>query len=109
ASPSRVYWLLVAAAGGALAWRSAVLHGSGGGITRFDSALAGTPYADRVPTILAVAAFCVEKLVWPLRLSADYSYRQIDLASWSDPACLLGAAVVIGLGLAVITFRRSTE
>jgi tetratricopeptide (TPR) repeat protein len=104
-----VWALLVAAAAGALAWRSAVLHGSGGGITRFDSALAGVPYADRVPTILAVAALCVEKLVWPLRLSADYSYRQIDLVSWSDPGCLLGAAVVIGLVLAVITFRRSAE
>jgi tetratricopeptide (TPR) repeat protein len=101
----RTHALLVVAALGALGWRSAVLAGSPGGVTTFDSVLAGMPYADRIPTTLAIALQYVGKLVWPLHLSADYSYRQLDVVSWSDPLCLLGLAVLIGLGLATITFR----
>ena len=105
----RAHALLVAGAVGALVWRHAVLQGSAGGITRFDSALVGVPFAERVATTFAVAALYGEKLVWPLRLSADYSYRQIDVLPWSDPGCLFGVALVIGLILATITFRRSAE
>ena len=105
----RAHALLVAGAAGALVWRHAVLQGSAGGITRFDSALAGVPLAERVPTMFAVAALYAEKLVWPMRLSADYSYRQIDVLPWSDPLCLLGIALLIALALAAITFRRAAE
>lgn len=97
--------LLGVAAAGALVWRSVVLHGSPGGITTFDSALAGVSYAGRISTTLAIALGYAEKLVWPLHLSADYSYRQIEMVSWSDPGCLLGLAVLIGLALALLTFR----
>jgi tetratricopeptide (TPR) repeat protein len=101
----RRHALLVVAALGALAWRSAVLLGSPGGVTTFDSVLAGMPYRDRISTTLAIALRYVEKLVWPLHLSADYSYRQIDVVSWSDPLCFLGLAVLVGLALATMTFR----
>ena len=102
-----VHALLVVAAAGALAWRSVVLHGSPGGITTFDNVLARVPYAGRIATTLAIALVYGEKLVWPLHLSADYSYRQIDVVSWSDPVCLLGLAMLIALVLGTITWRSA--
>lgn len=101
---------LAAAAAAALAWRSVVLRGSGGGITPFDNVVAGEPLLARIPTTLAVAARYVEKLVWPVRLSADYSYRQIDLAGWTDPYCIAGALLFVVGGVAgVLSFRRDPD
>lgn len=98
--------LLVFAAAAALAWRSTVLHGSGGGITQFDNVLAREPLFGRVATTLAVAARYVEKLAWPVRLSADYSYRQIELASWSDPYALAGLLLLLGIAVAGVAAHR---
>jgi Tfp pilus assembly protein PilF len=88
--------LLAVAAAGVLLWRSAVLQGSGGGVTVFDNVLVGEPYAGRIATTLALATRYVEKLVWPLRLSADSGYGEIDIVPWSDPRVLAG---VLLLGL----------
>lgn len=103
------YALLAVAAAGAFAWRSVVLHGSGGGITPFDSVLVREPYAGRITTTLALAARYVAKLVWPLHLSADYSFREIDLVPWSDPYCLLGIGLVLGLVAAGVALRRAPD
>jgi len=103
------YALLAAAAGGALAWRSIVLHGSGGGITAFDNVLVRESYPGRITTTLALAARYVEKLVWPLHLAADSGYREIDVVAWSDPYCLAGIGLLLGLLLAVIVLRRSHD
>ena len=95
--------LLAAVAGGVLAWRSVVLHGSGGGVTVFDNALVGEPYAGRLATTLALATRYVEKLVWPLHLSADSGYREIDVVPWSDPHVLVG---ILLLGLLATGIAR---
>jgi tetratricopeptide (TPR) repeat protein len=99
--------LLAAAVGGALAWGSAVLSGSGGGITVLDNVLVREPYAGRIATTLALAARAVATLVWPLHLSADYSFRQIDVVSWSDPWCLAGILLLVALAVTAVALRRS--
>jgi tetratricopeptide (TPR) repeat protein len=98
---------LAAVAGGTLAWRSFVLAGSGGGITLMDNPLVRQPWLGRIPTTLAMAARYVGKLVWPLHLSADYSFREIAVVGWSDPGCLAGLALLVALLAATVALRRS--
>lgn len=60
-------------------------------------------------TALACVARAAALLVWPARLSVDYSYAQIPLARGpGDPLVLLGCGLVVGtvLGGALLTRRR---
>src|SRR5258705_109794 len=62
-----------------------------------DNVLAGAPIGPRLLTALAVVALYARRLVWPLGLSADYSYRQVELATGlGDPGALAGLGVVVG-------------
>lgn len=64
-----------------------------------DNPLAHTPWADRVPTALAVAGRYLSLFVWPDRLSADYSYDAIPLMpSLLAPAVLGAVAAWSALG-----------
>ena len=99
--------LLVVTAVGTLAWRSFVLAGSGGGITFLDNPLVREPYLGRIATTLALGARYVATLIWPVHLSADYSFREIAVVSWSDPHCLAGLLLLVGLPAAAWALRRS--
>ncbi|HUE29896.1 MAG TPA: tetratricopeptide repeat protein, partial [Verrucomicrobiae bacterium] len=62
-----------------------------------DNVLAGAPIGPRLLTALAVVARYARRLAWPLGLSADYSYRQVELATGlGDPVALAGLGVVAG-------------
>src|SRR5206468_6172624 len=76
-------------------------HGRDGGIGPtpgpLDNVLAGAPLVPRLLTVLKVVALYARRLVWPLGLSADYSYRQVELATGlGDPGALAGLGVVVG-------------
>jgi len=58
-------------------------------------------------TALAAAGPSAFLLIWPAKLSADYAGLRVPpVASWLDPALLLGAAVGIGLPLLALAFWR---
>src|SRR5258707_15171725 len=62
-----------------------------------DNVLAGAPIGPRLLTALAVVALYARRLVWPLGLSADYSYRQGGLATGpGDPGAPAGPRVAGG-------------
>jgi tetratricopeptide (TPR) repeat protein len=64
-----------------------------------DNVLATAPLAARLYTVVAVIAAYARLLVWPVHLSADYSYPQLDLATTpADPRVLAGAAVIAAAG-----------
>ena len=104
-----------------LALRRAVL----GGIVIADSAiapldnplvpLAPTPFGDRMGatpaqalmTAVALVTEYARLLVWPARLSPDYSYNQIPLvASALDVRFLAGAAIVAACAGGIVWLRR---
>ena len=57
-------------------------------------------------TVFKVMAYYLRQAVWPLKLSADYSYRQIPLASGSLQDWLSWIAVVAALFLVLLAYRR---
>ena len=62
---------------------------------------------DRVLTMLRVAPEWVRLLLWPARLSADYSPRQIEVVHEFTSAAFTGALVVIGVAaIAALSWRR---
>ena len=66
---------------------------------RLDNVLATAPLAPRLYTAVAVVAAYARLLLWPVHLSADYSYPQIELATTpGDPRVLAGAAVIVASG-----------
>ena len=106
-----------------LAVRRSVLGGiviPDGEIAALDNPLVpvtATPMGDRMGattgqalmTAFAVVAEYARLLVWPARLSPDYSYNQIPLVTTAlDVRFLLGVAIVIGCAAAVLwLWRRS--
>jgi len=98
------YAACIAVAAGWLALRAAVLPGSGG------TGAAGDPFSEapaaiRICTALGVLARYVWLLIWPVALSADYSFAQIPAAlSFAQPLTLAGAALLAAL-IAIATRR----
>jgi tetratricopeptide (TPR) repeat protein len=80
-------------------------------VDRLDNVLAVAPPLPRLLTAIGVTAKYVGTLVWPFRLSADYSYPQIPLIeSATAPAFLAGLTLLIGLAvLAAWGRRRSAD
>jgi len=117
------YLPLAAVAVAYLGVRRAVLGGiliGGAGISALDNPLVPvmtTPLGDRVGattgqalmTAFAVVAEYARLLVWPLKLSPDYSYNQIPLVtSVLDVRFLVGLALVVAcLGAIAALWRRS--
>ena len=103
------YAALAAGTVAAIALRSAVMGGLGPTPGVLDNVLAGAPPVPRLLTALALVALYARRLVWPFRLSADYSYRQVELATGAgDPRALAGVAVVaIAVALGVWGWRRA--
>lgn len=72
-----------------------------------DNPLETAPLLQREMTAVVVLGFYMWRLVFPLTLSADYSYNQIPLAdSPLDWRFLASIGAVIALGAAVVFFRR---
>ena len=98
-----------AAAALALGLRAHALGGLGGPPIPFvdNPAAAAGPFAGRVAA-LAVLPRMARLLLWPHRLSADYSYAQIPLPSGpADPMLLLGLALAVGVTIAgLLALRR---
>lgn len=58
-------------------------------------------------TALALVSNAIRVFVFPIRLSADYSFDQIPQAvSWLEPRVLLGGAAVLALGALALDWRR---
>jgi len=95
----RAYWPLAAAVAAAILLRSVVLGGVAPRPFRLDNVLATASPASRLWTVVAVVATYARLLVWPVHLSADYSYPQVALAtSPADPRVLAGLAVLAVAG-----------
>jgi tetratricopeptide (TPR) repeat protein len=117
------YLMLAVVAAAYLAVRRAVLGAiliGGGGISALDNPLVPvmtTPLGDRVGattgqalmTAFAVVGEYARLIVWPVRLSPDYSADQIPLVtSFVDIRFLLGVALVVAcLGGIAALWRRS--
>jgi tetratricopeptide (TPR) repeat protein len=107
----------VAAAAGAavlayLAVRTAVLGSVTGaaataaGALNVDNPLAGASVLDRVMTAVRVFGEVVRLLVFPKRLSADYSFDQIPVLHAPDPATLLAGVCLLLLGALAVRGRK---
>ncbi len=99
---------LAAALGVYLAARYAVL-----GALRFDppreipGLLFGAPLAERWLTASAVFARYAGLMLWPARLSADYSFDAIPVVrSLADPYAAAGILIIISLIVGVIALRK---
>src|SRR5262249_56013271 len=79
---------------------AAFLVGRVGGVggafaSAIDDKFAGLPAANRILTAVGVLAREARLLVFPLRLSADYSFDQIPIVrSPADPVVLAGVAAI---------------
>lgn len=98
------YAAYAVAVGGALAARFAVLGGPGsaGDVYFLDNPAAFAGTAERIGTALWVAVRYGALLVYPARLSSDYSFDAIPLVtSLADPRPWIGAAVIAAACLAM--------
>ncbi|MGH9867984.1 MAG: tetratricopeptide repeat protein [Candidatus Polarisedimenticolia bacterium] len=80
--------------------RAALLDAPAGGdvslIHPIDNPVAAAPFMTRAATAMKVLGLEAMLLVFPWRLSADYSYNQISAAGPGDPAALAGLALAAG-------------
>jgi hypothetical protein len=113
---SRAYGYLAAAVplAGFLWVRSVVLAGLPAALIPFtDNPLAGAGFWTARLTAVKVLGEYLWLLVWPARLSCDYSYNQIPLFSWrfgtwEDWKAILALGVCAGgAALAVFCYRRA--
>lgn len=96
----------------ALTLRASALGGLGEGPIPFvdNPAASSGPISGRLTALSCVARYA-GLLLWPARLSADYSYDQIPvLRTLADPLVLTGAAIVLGTCVGgVLLLRRWPE
>ena len=90
----------VAALAAALVLRTAVVAG-GAGPPESANFLASAGPADRWAAAVAILGRYASLVVFPLHLSADYSFASIALSGVRDPWLYAGLAVLVGLGAAV--------
>jgi len=105
---------IAAAAAAALALRAAVLGSPLGldpaGVPVVDNPVAALSYLEGRRFALAVLAHAGAMLLFPIRLSADYSLGAIEApGSWGDPRVLAGLAIAIGAALAAVRAARRTS
>src|SRR5262245_50062480 len=99
----RAYGALALGALAAILLRTAVMGSVAPLPLRLDNVLATAPLAARCYTAVAVIAAYARLLVWPVHLSADYSYPQVELATTpADPRVLAGAAVIVAAGVLAV-------
>ncbi|HSJ96616.1 MAG TPA: tetratricopeptide repeat protein, partial [Myxococcota bacterium] len=103
--------LYAAVVAGFLGLRFAVLGRLGGAPLLEVGLLFGEPFSTRLATALEILAIYLRLLFFPLRLSADYSMRQVPLLdSLGHPMALAGLAAAVALlaALAWAIRRRAT-
>jgi len=73
-----------------------------------DNPLVGVSFWTARLTAIEVLVKYIALLLWPLRLSCDYSYNQVALVGWSDGRALLSLAVcAAALSAGVLCWRRA--
>jgi hypothetical protein len=93
--------------GGFLAARTYALHGAGAVHAAFtDNPLAYVSFWEARLTAVKVIGRYLLLLVWPARLSCDYSYNEVPVSGWGDFAVLLSLAVCAGIIVAAFYHRR---
>lgn len=77
-------------------------------IAHYDNPLVLAGPIGRACTAIRILADYVRLLVWPLSLSADYSFDQVRVAGGPDDAAVVGSAAVLAglLAWAMISFLR---
>lgn len=91
------YAFLLAGLIGAIVLRTIVTGGvTNNLISEMDNPLVGKTIAVRLWTTFGIIAQYARILSWPVHLSADYSYRQVDVA-----VSPLGAGVILGMSIAI--------
>ena len=74
-----------------------------------DNVVASAPhYSDRCATALYVLGKYLLLLVYPAHLSMDYSFREIELVGFSDPAVLLSLVVYTAMAMVAVLFMRKS-
>src|SRR5207237_4732649 len=72
-----------------------------------DNAMVGADFWTARLTAIKVIGKYLWLLVWPARLSCDYSFNHVSLSGWSDPAAWLAMAVITAiLSTVVLRYRR---
>jgi hypothetical protein len=91
-----------------LGLRLQALGGMGPPVGMLGNPLVNAGLASRVYTMLALLARAIGLLLWPARLSADYSAAEIEPSrALGEPRVLLGLALLaLGVGLFVALRRR---
>lgn len=87
--------------------RAAVLAETRGIPPDTTSLFANQPYRFRAMTMLAVVLEWARLLIWPARLSADYSPRYIELVTSPNIDMLAGTMILVGLLVVAVRARRS--
>ena len=101
------YAALVAVAAVYVALRRVVVGGITPAAELLDNPLGLLPAGERVVGAVAVVGLYALRLVFPYRLSADYSYDQIPVPeSVLDPRVLAGLAVMAGVAVLAWRARR---
>lgn len=94
---------LALAVAAAIVLRTAVMGDVAPVPRRLDNVLATASLGPRLWTAIAVVGSYARVLVWPLHLSADYSFPQIELAtSPADPRVQGGLAVLAGAAMLAV-------
>ncbi|MEK7767234.1 MAG: DUF1736 domain-containing protein, partial [bacterium] len=109
APPLRVYSSMLAAAGIYFILRRRALGTlEPPAWTEYDNIAGAAPAIDRILTATAALGRHLGLLVWPARLSADYSYHQIPLVtSPAEPA--VGLTALAAAGVAAYAWRRRRD
>jgi len=79
------------------------------GVSFVENPLAFLPWGERIAVALKVFFLYLAKLIWPVKLSADYSYQSFSLAGnlFSSWQALVGLGILIGLVWLLIARRKS--
>ena len=78
-----------------------------------DNPIVVAPLWTAVMTGVKVAGYCLALVIWPAKLSCDYSYNAVTLFGWTlsegqDPHAWAALAVLIGLAVAAsVAWRRA--
>jgi Flp pilus assembly protein TadD len=106
--PRRAHLWLLAAPAAYLALRGATYGFAAADLAQFrnNNPLIGEPLATRALTSLGLLALSVGRTLWPMKLSADYSFAQILPARGVDVDVAAGAVVLAGLLAAATLLRR---
>ena len=88
--------------------RAVVLAGPRAPVVFADNPLAPAPLAVRWLTAIAILGRYIALLVWPVRLSADYTYAAIlPISRVFDAAFLLGVLAIVAFAALGFRFRRA--